>query len=88
MILNVKKRELRYKNLVVYKLTKKEQRLLLILADNEFHSHEELMCWCDLDIRTSLSNLIGRIRKKVKPIRILPKLSSGYILENKIEITY
>lgn len=88
MILDVRKRKIFNDDLIEYKLSKNEVRLLLILCDNEFHNYEDIMRWCFIDNVNSLTILIRRLKKKINNLSITLFSGKGCILKDILEITY
>lgn len=88
MILDVRKRKIFNDDLIEYKLSKNEVRLLLILCDNEFHSYEDIMRWCFIDNVNSLTILIRRLKNKINNLSITLFSGKGCILKDILEITY
>lgn len=66
------------------KLTKKEHRLLISLANNQITTYREIMKYLDIE-RPSLPRIKNNLERKTKfELRIQVVRGRGYILENEI----
>lgn len=90
MVLDAKERKLIYgvKRKEIFKLSVAELKTLLLLADNEKHSQEDLRDFTKANSCQAVRHIIYQIRKKVSYLEIKTYNRIGYQLLTTINITY
>lgn len=88
MILNVEDRKLIYgmKRKEVFKLTKRQNRVLMLLSDNELHLTEEIRDFALINSCEATRHVIYELRKKIPYLEIQTKNTLGYKLNSIIKI--
>jgi hypothetical protein len=86
MILNIKYRKL--KNGRTHRLSEKETRLLLMLADNEKHRYTELQKFIGAKNTKNVNVIKCILCRKVPELKIRFLYDSSYICKNEILIDY
>ena len=87
MILNLKHKNVSYKGRK-YFISKTQMKILLLLADNEIHTMQEIMDYMGYKVSQSILPNIEHIENEVPGIEIFRKKYLGYRLVNKMLIDY
>ncbi len=93
IVLNLKTRRLIVANYLnnktdYYWLSEQQTKALLLLTDNKIKSRYDIMEFAKCQHINSATNIINKIRRKIKGINIKTLNNKGYVLINKILIDY
>ena len=93
IVLNLKTRRLIVANYLnnktdYYWLSEQQTKALLLLTDNKIKSRYDIMEFVKCQHINSATNIINKIRRKIKGINIKTLNNKGYVLINKILIDY